>query len=250
MQGGSPGFDGIPKVLGGRWELGGRVDSSIMRRVSCCLVRGAVGRGARPGSPQPRRRPFRTGPRRRDPAHEGLLGIASACAEAGVIRSEWPSSPSPACAGRRAPAQGRRVRDPARRLHPRRGGPARERPRTPASRAAPRGRHRQRAGAGTGGRAPRDGRTTSCGRARRSAASSRRCIDGPSVEGYLFPDTYQFVRGMSPEEMLGRMVQRLRGEAHARPARPRPGARARRASAPHARVHHRARGGGRRGACA
>jgi UPF0755 protein len=35
-------------------------------------------------------------------------------------------------------------------------------------------------------------------------------ISGPSVEGYLFPDTYQFVRGMTPEEMLGRMVHRMR----------------------------------------
>jgi UPF0755 protein len=35
-------------------------------------------------------------------------------------------------------------------------------------------------------------------------------IDGPSAEGYLFPDTYQFVRGMKPEEILGRMVQRTR----------------------------------------
>ena len=35
-------------------------------------------------------------------------------------------------------------------------------------------------------------------------------VEGPSVEGYLFPDTYQFVRGMSVEEMLGRMVQRTR----------------------------------------
>jgi UPF0755 protein len=37
-------------------------------------------------------------------------------------------------------------------------------------------------------------------------------ITGPSLEGYLFPDTYQFVRGMSAEEMLGRMVQRLRAK--------------------------------------
>jgi UPF0755 protein len=37
-------------------------------------------------------------------------------------------------------------------------------------------------------------------------------ITGPSVEGYLFPDTYQFVRGMTPEEMLGRMVQRMRAK--------------------------------------
>jgi UPF0755 protein len=37
-------------------------------------------------------------------------------------------------------------------------------------------------------------------------------IEGPSVEGYLFPDTYYFVRGMRTEEILGRMVQRLRGK--------------------------------------
>src|SRR5262245_58672338 len=35
-------------------------------------------------------------------------------------------------------------------------------------------------------------------------------IAGESVEGYLFPDTYHFVRGMSPEEILGRMVSRMR----------------------------------------
>jgi UPF0755 protein len=42
----------------------------------------------------------------------------------------------------------------------------------------------------------------------------RRALDvgGASLEGYLFPDTYQFVRGMSAEEMLGRMVQRLRSK--------------------------------------
>ena len=37
-------------------------------------------------------------------------------------------------------------------------------------------------------------------------------VEGPSVEGYLFPDTYQFVRGMSVDEMLSRMVQRMRGK--------------------------------------
>src|SRR5437762_1444089 len=37
-------------------------------------------------------------------------------------------------------------------------------------------------------------------------------IDGPSVEGYLFADTYQFVRGMKVEEILGRMVQRTRAK--------------------------------------
>lgn len=40
----------------------------------------------------------------------------------------------------------------------------------------------------------------------------RRALDvaGPSLEGYLFPDTYLLVRGMSVDEILGRMVQRLR----------------------------------------
>ena len=40
----------------------------------------------------------------------------------------------------------------------------------------------------------------------------RRALDvnGASLEGYLFPDTYQFVRGLSADEILGRMVQRLR----------------------------------------
>jgi UPF0755 protein len=37
-------------------------------------------------------------------------------------------------------------------------------------------------------------------------------IEAASTEGYLFPDTYQFVRGMTPEEMLGRMVQRMRAK--------------------------------------
>src|SRR2546426_1667450 len=37
-------------------------------------------------------------------------------------------------------------------------------------------------------------------------------VEGPSLEGYLFPDTYQFVRGMSVDEILTRMVQRMRGK--------------------------------------
>src|SRR5439155_636508 len=37
-------------------------------------------------------------------------------------------------------------------------------------------------------------------------------IDGPSLEGYLFPDTYQLVRGMTPEEILTRMVRRMRSK--------------------------------------
>ncbi len=35
-------------------------------------------------------------------------------------------------------------------------------------------------------------------------------IPGDSLEGYLFPDTYQFVKGMTPEEILARMVARMR----------------------------------------
>src|SRR4029453_3616057 len=37
-------------------------------------------------------------------------------------------------------------------------------------------------------------------------------IAGASIEGYLFPDTYQLVRGMTTEEILTRMVQRLRAK--------------------------------------
>jgi UPF0755 protein len=35
-------------------------------------------------------------------------------------------------------------------------------------------------------------------------------VAAESLEGYLFPDTYQFVKGMTPEEVLGRMVARMR----------------------------------------
>jgi UPF0755 protein len=37
-------------------------------------------------------------------------------------------------------------------------------------------------------------------------------VEAPTLEGYLFPDTYQFVRGGAPEELLARMVQRLRAK--------------------------------------
>jgi len=45
-----------------------------------------------------------------------------------------------------------------------------------------------------------------------------RTLDLPadSVEGYLFPDTYQFVKGMTPEEMLARMVTRTRERVSSR----------------------------------
>jgi UPF0755 protein len=35
-------------------------------------------------------------------------------------------------------------------------------------------------------------------------------IDADSLEGYLFPDTYQVTKGMRVEEVLGRIVQRFR----------------------------------------
>src|SRR5262245_12560967 len=38
-------------------------------------------------------------------------------------------------------------------------------------------------------------------------------IDASSVEGYLFPDTYQVIKGTRVEELLGRMVQRFRDKA-------------------------------------
>lgn len=35
-------------------------------------------------------------------------------------------------------------------------------------------------------------------------------VEVDALEGYLFPDTYHFIKGMAAEEMLARMVQRLR----------------------------------------
>lgn len=59
--------------------------------------------------------------------------------------------------------------------------------------------------------AARLARADDIARLARDAAFLRRLdVGGPSVEGYLFPDTYQLVRGMTPEEILTRMVQRLR----------------------------------------
>ena len=49
------------------------------------------------------------------------------------------------------------------------------------------------------------------GRAGRDPALLRRLdVPGTSLEGYLFPDTYEVVRGMKPEELLARMVARTR----------------------------------------
>jgi UPF0755 protein len=35
-------------------------------------------------------------------------------------------------------------------------------------------------------------------------------VPGPTLEGYVFPDTYYFARGVSPRTMLGAMVERYR----------------------------------------
>ena len=37
-------------------------------------------------------------------------------------------------------------------------------------------------------------------------------VAAASLEGYLFPDTYHFARGLTPEQILTRMVQRLRAK--------------------------------------
>lgn len=37
-------------------------------------------------------------------------------------------------------------------------------------------------------------------------------VEAPSLEGYLFPDTYLLVRGLTPQEILARMVHRLRAK--------------------------------------
>ena len=37
-------------------------------------------------------------------------------------------------------------------------------------------------------------------------------IEGASLEGYVFPDTYYFTRGLTAEQMLARTVQRLRAK--------------------------------------
>lgn len=35
-------------------------------------------------------------------------------------------------------------------------------------------------------------------------------LEGETLEGYLFPDTYEFTKGMSTDEMIGRMVEKFK----------------------------------------
>lgn len=59
--------------------------------------------------------------------------------------------------------------------------------------------------------ANRLGRADDVRRAARDPALLRTLdVQGASLEGYLFPDTYLLVRGMTAEDILGRMVARLR----------------------------------------
>jgi peptidoglycan lytic transglycosylase G len=37
-------------------------------------------------------------------------------------------------------------------------------------------------------------------------------VEAPSLEGYVFPDTYHFAKGLTAEQILTRMVQRLRSK--------------------------------------
>lgn len=47
--------------------------------------------------------------------------------------------------------------------------------------------------------------------ARDSATARALGVPGPTLEGYLFPDTYRFAEGVAPRRVLEAMVQRYRG---------------------------------------
>jgi UPF0755 protein len=46
--------------------------------------------------------------------------------------------------------------------------------------------------------------------ARKGSFLDRLRVDAPSVEGYIFPDTYRFPKRMSPEAVLKKMVETMR----------------------------------------
>ena len=143
------------------------------------------------------------------PPHEGLRGIAGRLAEAGVIRSETAflaltvvrGSMRQLKAGEYEIPKGGSTYDVVRLLE---SGKVRQHPVL----------HPEGATVSELARVLDNERLASAQAVAKVAADPQFLksmgIPGPSVEGYLFPDTYQFVRGMAPEEMLGRMVHRMR----------------------------------------
>ena len=131
------------------------------------------------------------------PAHEGLLGIADRLADAGVVRSRAAFIALSAAAGsvRRLKAGEYELPRDASTIDVvglLESGRVRQHT-VPASR----GRHPR--GAGPGPRVRQAWRRPSevLRVAYDPAVLKTLGVEGPSLEGYLFPDTYQFVRGMS-----------------------------------------------------
>jgi UPF0755 protein len=145
------------------------------------------------------------------PPHEGLRGIAARLTEAGVIRSETAflaltgvrGSMRQLKAGEYEIPKGGSTYDVVRLLE---SGKVRQHPVL----------HPEGATVSELARVLENERLASAQAVAKVAADPQFLkslgIPGPSVEGYLFPDTYQFVRGMAPEEILGRMVQRMRAK--------------------------------------
>src|SRR2546421_6703103 len=145
------------------------------------------------------------------PAHEGILGIADRLGRAGVIRS------------RAAFVAGGAVRGNMRRLKAGEYDIPRGATTVDILELLESGRvrqhmvlHREGATISELARVLESERLAGADDVVKAAASERLRealgVEGPSLEGYLFPDTYQFVRGMSVDEMLSRMVQRMRGK--------------------------------------
>jgi UPF0755 protein len=145
------------------------------------------------------------------PPHDGLLGISGRLAEAQVINSRTAfvaaavvrGSPRSLKAGEYEIAQDATTWDIVRLLES-----GRVRQHTVL--------HPEGASVAELGRALEAQRLSGADEVVRTASDPKflqaQGIEGPSAEGYLFPDTYQFVRGMTTEEMLGRMVQRMRAK--------------------------------------
>jgi UPF0755 protein len=145
------------------------------------------------------------------PAHEGALGIAARLREAGVVRSRIAFLGLTAARGRIRSLKAGEYEIP------------RDASTVDIVDLLASGRvrqhlvlHREGASIGELARLLETERLARAEDVLRAATDERlrRTLDvnAPSLEGYLFPDTYQFVRGMSVEEMLGRMVQRMRAK--------------------------------------